>query len=286
MRVRHSALRTRHSAVVSNLLQRVLAALVAAPLALGAMWLGGWVFALFVAVVAVAAQAEVYGLLRKSGARPFAVPGLALGVLAVLRPLVPAAGPLLVVGALGALFAALPSRREQPMLDVAGTLFGVFYPALLLSFGVVLREAEGFRLDPRDGFWLTAAVLVSVWGADTFAYAAGRLLGKHPLFPRVSPKKTWEGAAGGLVGAFAVLAGFKLAVLAVLGWADVAVLALCAGVAGPLGDLTESLFKRAAGVKDSGRVLPGHGGVLDRVDAVAVAVPLAVLYLDYVAGVF
>src|SRR5690606_27484613 len=128
--------------------------------------------------------------------------------------------------------------------------------------------------DPLDGFWLTAAVMVSVWGADTFAYAAGRLFGRHPLFPRVSPKKTWEGAAGGLLGAFAVIAGFKLAVLGVLGWGDVAALALCAGVAGPLGDLAESLFKRAAGVKDSGNWIPGHGGMLDRIDAACVAVPL------------
>jgi phosphatidate cytidylyltransferase len=271
---------------MSNLLQRVLAGLVAAPLALGAAWLGGWAFAVLVAAVAVVAQAEVYNLLRHSGARPLAVPGLALGALAAVRPLVPFAEPLLVVGAVLVLFAALLRVRAQPMLDVAGTLFGVFYPPLLLSFGVVLREAEGPFLDPLDGFWLTAAVLVSVWGADTFAYAVGRLFGKHPLFPRVSPKKTWEGAAGGLLGAFAVLAAFKLAALDGLGWGDVVVLALCAGVAGPLGDLTESLFKRAAGVKDSGHLIPGHGGMLDRIDAACVAVPLAVLYLDHVAGVF
>ena len=271
---------------MSNLLQRVLTSLVAVPLALGATWLGGWPFAVLVAVVAVAAQAEVYGLLRAGGTRPFTALGLAMGVLATIWPLVPFAGALLVVSGVLVLFAALRGLREQPILDVAGTLFGVFYPPLLLSFGLVLRQAEGFRLDADDGFWLTAAVLVSVWGADTFAYAAGRLFGRHPLFPRVSPKKTWEGAAGGLLGAFAVLALFKLLALDVLGWADVAALALCAGVAGPLGDLAESLFKRAAGVKDSGRWIPGHGGMLDRIDAACVAVPLATLYLDHVAGVF
>jgi phosphatidate cytidylyltransferase len=271
---------------MSNLLQRVLTALVAAPIALGLLWVGGVAFALFLAVVAVAAQAEVYNLLRESGARPFALLGLPLGALAVLRPLVPLAEALLVTGGVLVLFAALLRVREQPLLDVAGTLFGVFYPPLLLSFAIVLREAEGFRLDPLGGFWLTAAVMVSVWGADTFAYVAGRLFGRHPLFPRVSPKKTWEGAAGGLLGAFAVVAGFKLAALDVLGWSDVAVLALCAGVAGPLGDLAESLFKRSAGVKDSGNWIPGHGGMLDRIDAACVAVPLATLYLDRVAGIF
>ncbi|MDX1420144.1 MAG: phosphatidate cytidylyltransferase [Rubricoccaceae bacterium] len=271
---------------MSNLVQRVLTALLAAPIALGLLWVGGLAFAVFLAGVAVVAQAEVYGLLRASGTRPLAAIGLGLGALAVLRPLVPLAETLLVVGAVLVLFAALPGRREQPLLDVAGTLFGVFYPPLLLSFGVVLREAEGPFLDPLDGFWLTAAVMVSVWGADTFAYFAGRLLGRHALFPRISPKKTWEGAAGGLVGAFAVVAGFKLAALDVLGWGDVAALALCAGVAGPLGDLAESLFKRSAGVKDSATWIPGHGGMLDRLDAAAVAVPLAALYLDRIAGLF
>ncbi|HLT46803.1 MAG TPA: phosphatidate cytidylyltransferase [Rubricoccaceae bacterium] len=271
---------------MSNLLQRILAGLVAAPVALALAWLGGWAFAALVAAVALAAQAEVYGLLRKGGTQPLVAPGLVMGALAVIRPLVPAAGPLLVVVGVLVLFAALLRVRERPILDVAGTLFGVFYPALLLSSGVVLREAEGPFLDPLDGFWLTAAVMVSVWGADTFAYAAGRLFGRHPLFPRVSPKKTWEGAAGGLLGAFAVVAAFKLAALDVLTWADVVVLALCAGVAGPLGDLTESLFKRSVDVKDSGRLFPGHGGMLDRIDAAVVAVPLAALYLDHVAGVF
>jgi phosphatidate cytidylyltransferase len=271
---------------MSNLLQRILTGLVAAPLVLGAVWLGGWAFAAVVAAVAVAAQTEVYSLLRKAGARPLVPLGLALGALAALWPLVPYAGAHLVAGGVLVLFAALWGPREQPILDVAGTLFGVFYPPLLLSFALVLREAEGFRLDPGDGLWLTAAVLVSVWGADTFAYAAGRLFGRHPLFARVSPKKTWEGAAGGLVGAFAVLAAFKLLALDVLGWADVAALALVAGVAGPLGDLAESLFKRAAGVKDSGRLFPGHGGMLDRIDALSVVVALATLYLDHVADVF
>jgi phosphatidate cytidylyltransferase len=269
---------------VSNLAQRILTALVAAPIAIGLVWIGGTAFAAFVAVLAVAAQKEVYALMRKSGAEPLVPLGLVLGALAVLWPVVPVVVPLLVVGALVVLAAALIRPRTQPILDVAGTLFGVVYPAVLLSFALVLRAAEGFRLEPHDGFWLTAAVLVSVWGADTFAYAAGRLFGKHPLFPRVSPKKTWEGAAGGLVGAFAILAAFKLFTLPVLGWGDVGALALVAGVAGPVGDLAESLFKRAAGVKDSGTWIPGHGGLLDRIDALLVVVPLATLYLQYVAG--
>ncbi|NNF56635.1 MAG: phosphatidate cytidylyltransferase [Rhodothermaceae bacterium] len=271
---------------MSNLAQRILTAVIAAPLALALAWLGGWGFALLVIAAAALAQREVYNLMRPTGVQPLLLLGLILGALAAGRVLIPGALPLLVVGSLVVLVGGLVGTREQPILDVAGTLFGVFYPALLLGYGVVLREAESFRLDVNDGFWLVATVLISVWGADTFAYAAGRLFGTHPLFPRVSPKKTWEGALGGLVGAVVVVAAFKVLALPVLSWLDVGVLGLCAGVGGPLGDLAESLFKRAAGVKDSGRSIPGHGGMLDRLDAAAVTVPLAALYLDHVAGLF
>jgi len=271
---------------MSNLLQRVLTALVLVPLALALLWVGGWGFGLLVAAVAVGSQFEVYALLRKAGARPLTGLGLVLGALAALRALVPFAEPLLVLGSVAAVVAMLQGRREAPLLDAAGTFLGVVYPALLLGYGLVLREAEGVRLGALGGFWLTATVLVAGWGADTFAYGAGRAFGRHPLAPRVSPKKTWEGFAGGLLGALVVVAAFKLLALDALSWLDVAALAACAGVGGPLGDLAESLFKRSVDVKDSGRLLPGHGGILDRLDAMAVTVPLATLYLDHVAGLF
>ena len=270
--------------MASNLTQRVVTSLLAAPVAVALVWLGGWAFALLIVAIALASQAEVYGLLRTAGTKPLAGLGLALGAVAVLRTLIPFADAVLVVGAVAVLAVALFVRKEGVLLDAAGTLFGVFYPAYLLGFGIALRAADGPGLGPAGGFWLTAAVMVSVWGADTLAYTAGRLFGKHPLFPRVSPKKTWEGALGGLLGAFLVVAAFKLAVLDVLGWGDVVALALCAGVAGPLGDLIESQFKRDVGVKDSGTWIPGHGGMLDRLDAMAVTVPLATLYLALVAG--
>ena len=271
---------------MSNLAQRFLTSIVAAPLALALAWWGGWAFGVLVAAVAVAAQAEVYGLLRASGTRPLVLIGLPLGAVAALHVLVPGAEPILVLGGIVVMLSALLRQRERPLLDVAGTLFGVFYPPLLLGFALQLRAADGFLLDHYDGFWLTAAVLMSVWGADTFAYVAGRFFGRHPLFPRVSPKKTWEGAAGGFLGALVLLLVFREVALSMLDLVDVAILALCAGLAGPLGDLTASLFKRSAGVKDSGRWIPGHGGMLDRIDAAAIAIPLATLYLDHVAGLF
>jgi phosphatidate cytidylyltransferase len=118
--------------------------------------------------------------------------------------------------------------------------------------------------------------LVIVWVSDTVAYFVGRAIGKHPFAPLLSPKKTWEGAVGGLAGSLAV--GF-----AVARWVNVPLphllgMAAIGNVAGQVGDLLESAYKRSAGVKDSGSLLPGHGGVLDRIDALILAIPVVWYY--------
>ena len=279
------------SSLMSNLTQRVLTALVGAVVVVGAVWMGGWAFALVIAAVGLFAQREVYGLLERAGTRPFLWLGLVLGALAILRSLVPVAESLLVLGALGVLGGVLYRRPETPLLDASATLFGVAYPAALCGSLVVLRTADLAFLrvlppEARGAFWLTTATLFCVWGADSFAYFAGRALGRHPLFPRVSPKKTWEGAAGGALGAFALAAAFRAwtPLAAVLTWFDVAAIAVACGVAGPFGDLAESLFKRSVGAKDSAGYLPGHGGMLDRIDAAVVAVPLVVLWFEMAKG--
>lgn len=272
----------------SNLAQRALTAVVGVTLALTAVWLGGWAFALLIAAAALAAQAEAYNLFRAAGADPLVGPGLALGALAVLRSAVPASEAWLVLGVLLVLGAVLFTRETTPLLDAAATLFGVVYPAALAGAAIALRASTAPWLvagGPHAAFWLTTAVLVCVWGADTFAYFAGRSLGRHPLFPRVSPKKTWEGSAGGALGAIALAAGFKLFVPALpLTWFDVAAIGLACGVASQLGDLVESLFKRSVGVKDSGAWLPGHGGMLDRLDAALVAIPLVAVWFVLTRG--
>lgn len=271
---------------MTDLTRRILTALVLAPIALALTWLGGWGFALLIAFAVVVSQFELYSLMRQADIRPMVPFGLVLGLLAALHPKLPWALPALVVGGIALLMIFVFRRTEQPLSDVSGTLLGVFYPAFLVSFAITLREADGFPLMEGDGFWLMVTVLVGVWGADTFAYFAGRAFGKTKLLPAVSPKKTWEGAIGGLVGAFAIVAAFRVAALPILGWIDVAALGVCCGVAGPLGDLLVSRFKRSVEAKDTGNWLPGHGGLLDRLDAAILAVPLATLYLDHVARLF
>ena len=271
---------------MSNLTQRILTALVGAVVVVTAVWTGGWPFALLITAIGLLAQREVYGLLERAGTRPFLYLGLSLGALAVLRSRVALAEPLLVLGALAVLGGVLYRRPETPLLDASATLFGVAYPAALCGSLVALRGPgtwlDAFPTEAHLGFWLVTAVLFCVWGTDTFAYFAGRALGRHPLFPRVSPKKTWEGAVGGAVGALLLAAGFKAftPLDAALTWLDVAVVAVACGVASPFGDLAESLFKRSVGAKDSATWLPGHGGMLDRIDAAVVAVPLVALWFE------
>lgn len=270
---------------MSNLVQRILTGLVGAVLVIGSVWIGGWVFTVLMATVALAAQFELYGLLKAGGTQPLVPIGLGLGAVAVIAPLVEASAAVLTVGVLAVLAGVLFFRRDTPLLDAAATLFGVVYPAALAGLIVALRLSEAPWMSGTAAFWTTTALLFCVWGADSFAYFAGRAFGRHKLFERVSPNKTWEGAIGGAVGAVTFAAVFKLLALPnVLTWADVGFIGFACGMASQIGDLAESHFKRSVGVKDSATWLPGHGGLLDRIDAAVVAIPLVVVYLDLVKG--
>lgn len=142
-----------------------------------------------------------------------------------------------------------------------------------------------YYLEFFNGFtpYITLACFLAIWSNDTFAYCAGSLLGKHKMFERISPKKTWEGFVGGAVGAMAVIGIFSHFVDSTLPlwvWLGLAVVVV---IFGTFGDLLESMLKRTLGVKDSGNVIPGHGGMLDRFDSMLLAVPAACIYLYLVS---
>lgn len=153
-------------------------------------------------------------------------------------------------------------------------VFGVTYIAFFLSFLVLLY-------DGRQGIHWVFLLLAVIAAGDTAAYYAGRFLGRHALCPSVSPKKTVEGAIGGLVANVLVAVGYTLLFIPALSVPGAVVFALSVGAVGQAGDLFESEFKRAAGVKDSGGLLPGHGGFLDRIDALLFALPVAYLLKEY-----
>lgn len=159
----------------------------------------------------------------------------------------------------------LPGRMTRPLAWAAGVL-------VLVPAGVALAR---LRLDwPRGAEW-TLYVLLLVWAADTGAFCAGKLLGRHKLAPLVSPGKTWEGVAGGLVlgGLFAVL-GARWFIQPVVSFVGVSLVVVAFSI---IGDLTESMLKRYAGLKDSGHIIPGHGGIMDRMDSITAAAPMWLL---------
>jgi len=153
----------------------------------------------------------------------------------------------------------------------AWMVMGLVYLPILFGMLSAVRRME-------DGVAWIFVCLALAWAADTGAYFAGRAFGKTPLFPRVSPKKTWEGAVGGAIAVVLVVGIIKVVALPHMGWGHVIALGLIGDFAGVVGDLVESAFKRASDVKDSGNILPGHGGILDRVDSLLFTAPVTYVY--------
>jgi phosphatidate cytidylyltransferase len=182
--------------------------------------------------------------------------------------------------------------RDIP--SVAGrltaTITGIVYAGFLTTFLGMLKRIDIDPATPNPTLGFSNAVpvvlvLVVAWLADTGGYFAGRFLGKGKLYEAVSPKKTWAGAWGGLAGSFVGVLVLKLAYPDWLSWIDVFLIAIPGGILGQMGDLAESLLKRSVGVKDSGSLLPGHGGLLDRIDAVLFIAPYVYAYLTIKAAV-
>ena len=167
------------------------------------------------------------------------------------------------------LFTRRPLVESLPAAGISSSaLLLVAFP---LSFAVPLH---GYRLGgPR----LLLFALATTWAADTVAYFVGRSLGRHPLAPKISPKKTWEGSMGGLVGSLLIAYAFHFWIFIPL--PHLFAMAFLGNIAGQMGDLLESACKRSAGVKDSGGLLPGHGGILDRIDALILCIPVIWYYL-------
>lgn len=257
-----------------GLVLRAATAGVAIPLALAIAWNGGWLFDLCVAAAAIVGAYEFWTMLRASGHRPILFLSIAVAVAFLWQAISPASRALpfaLAVAAVAAAGVLLP-RTNQPgaLADWALTFAPGIYVGGLLQFGLLLRDV------PDGRFWVVT-VMIATWMADTFAYLAGRVLGSTRLARGVSPGKTVEGAAAGVVAA--ILVGLLAALLADHPFARLAGLGLTVGVCSILGDLVESFFKRQCGVKDSGGLFPGHGGLLDRIDSLMLAGAGAYLYV-------
>lgn len=276
---------------------RVIVALIAIPIGGLLVVLGGWALAGLLAVIAVAAALEFYRLAQKKGIEPLRLLGSVVAALFVLMAAVaPELGPgaagfstLLVCAIIGSGIVAIWTRgvAGQPVLAFSTTLSGAAYTGALLSFGLFLRHLPG-----SAGAWHGTALLFApvllTWASDTAAYFVGRQWGTRKLIPSVSPGKTVQGAVGAIVGALLVGIAYTY-VLALFPsyrmsiW-EGAIFGVLISVTAQVGDLAESLFKRDAGVKDSGTLLPGHGGALDRFDSLLFTLPIGYYFLRLVAG--
>ena len=252
-------------------------------------WAPEWLFLLVLVAAAELCLYEYFAICRRAGFQPMAWLGYLAGALICLAPAtlptwLPLALPVLTVVPLLILSLAMlgtPDLKDY-LGKVACTLFGVLYIPLALSALAPLR----FRSpDPAAGRLAILLLFAVIWGGDTLAYFVGRSIGRRPLATRISPKKTVEGAIGGLLGSLLAALGVRLAFPRVQPnpdtWAFMVVVLLVA-LAGQIGDLAESALKRGGGVKDSGAVLPGHGGMLDRLDSLLFAAPTLWLVLTAV----
>lgn len=257
---------------MSNWLSRIVVAAVLLPIVLGAAYLGGWYLFALVALACLISLHEYWLMAR--GLAPLAPAGYIGAVLALIGAELSGVG-WMVGGALTSfvlafLLKAISEARAGATAAVSGTVMGTMWIGVGLGCVLLLRHL------PAHGVLAVYTVLFSVWAGDTFAYLAGRLLGRHKMAPSTSPGKTWEGfvfgTAATVVVAFLILYQDRHDFLSI---PQSLALGVILAIAGPLGDLFESLLKRDAGVKDSGTLLGGHGGMLDRLDAFFFAAPAA-----------
>lgn len=255
---------------------RFLTALVLIPLILGAVYVGGVVFFVLVSAVLIIAGYELFQMTRAAGWQATPLIGCIIIALLALeaytardwfRPLV--AG--IIVGTL--VLGIAQHNREGWLVGWAITMAGALYIGGLGGYFLLVRAL------PNGMLW-TILALVTAWATDSGAYLVGTRFGRHKFFPRISPKKTWEGAIGGELAAPLTLGA--------LGWlfnvplAHCLALGLLIGLACILGDLSESLLKRQTGVKDSSNIIPGHGGMLDRLDSLLFTAAVTYYYLVWV----
>lgn len=280
-----------------NLIQRIITGTIFIIVLVGCIMWNAWSMAGLFLLITILGLHEFYKLAEKANVQPQKWYGIFLAILFFAVAFIQKAfsfylQTLLVVPLLFLpFFTELFRKKENPFANIGWTILGVIYVALPFTMLILAFLPQGFAIARDTSPFLPSyavpvydyrpllTIFVLIWISDTMAYVCGRLFGKHKLWERISPKKTWEGFIGGFI--FTVVAGGMIANWILynkcnydqeIKWICVAAVI---SVTGMLGDLVESLFKRSINVKDSGTILPGHGGILDRFDALLLATPFA-----------
>ncbi|MBD3223638.1 MAG: phosphatidate cytidylyltransferase [Caldithrix sp.] len=268
--------------VMKELAARLAIAVVGIPVLLFAIYSGGWYFFALIVLINILGQWEMIRLLKLKEAHAQKISAAVLSLLILFMVylnfnslLLAAAILMLVLMFIMEMF----RNRLSANLNVAAALLSVVYPGFflvsLLYFRIHMHEyVPGLNASNMGVF--TIFIFISIWVCDTAAYFIGSLLGRHALFPRVSPKKSVEGAIGGVAGAMLVFIAARLFEVLPIEWSVIVVSGLITGILGQIGDLVESWFKRDVNIKDSSHILPGHGGILDRFDSLILTAPVFV----------
>jgi phosphatidate cytidylyltransferase len=271
--------------VLGNTATRIIVSLIAIPLIIAACLFGGIPFLIFVIGIAIISFWEFSKLAKNKKAHV----NLVLGGLTVILIVANVYFKfvdffiLIIISSTLLLLVELFRNKESAIINVGSTFLGIFYLGLFSSTILLIREyfAHSEMLYSEGGY-LIISIMVSIWVCDSAAFFLGSAFGKHKLFPRVSPNKSWEGAIAGFVFAIIAMIVAKATVIDLLTLTDAIVIGVIVGVIGQMGDLVESLVKRDAGVKDSSAIIPGHGGIFDRFDSLLLAAPVVYIYLYFV----
>lgn len=269
---------------MNELVTRIAFGLVAAPAFLWITARGGLVFTFLMLAITVLIQLEVIRIAFKADLAPNRIITFFGGAWIALLPFFDVLMPLGWVLFISLVVYETTASHERNIQRMFSTFFCTLYaPASLATFSML-------RLSPDEtkGTALVLLIVLSIWGIDTFSYFGGHLFGKNLLAPKLSPKKTWEGFFAGLLigaplGAYLLMLGYRFFDVAFpFSWLEIAPVLFLAGTIGPVGDLAESKLKRSAGVKDSGHLLPGHGGFFDRFDSLLLTSPAVFVYAHWI----
>ena len=268
---------------MSNTTTRIIVSVIAIPAIVLASYFGEYYFFAFVIGIGIISYYEFWLFVKNKDINA----NLIVGILSVGMIITNSYKsfidyyPLLITILLLLTFIELFRNKNSAIINLGTTLLGILYFGFFASALLSIREL--YQVDYTHGGLLIVSLFASIWICDSAAFFGGTALGKHKLFPRVSPNKSWEGAIFGLLFAVIAMVISKIIVLDFLSWFDVITIGLIVGIIGQIGDLIESLFKRDAGVKDSSALIPGHGGIFDRFDSLLYTAPAVLLYIKYLS---